>query len=356
MHSRSIGRAIGLCAIVAGAFFAALVAVNVASAWTSPSGSPPSGSGAISVSSGYVGIGTSSVDTNYILTLAGGGVKADVGSTANPAGYFSNSGSGAAISVGSGTIVASLSGGITLGGVNKTAWPSPGTGTVTSIAAGAGLSGGTITTSGTISLNVATSNTWTAAQTFNNATATFGQGVSFPGSGIWNSSGNVGIGTTTLGSYKLSVAGTSNFTGKMTVSTVDPVYSIDGTNYATYLPAITGEKEETAGLFTLACAKGGPDAGVCSTTIDFNALPRGSDLWLFGKATNLPANLSNMIVILTPSFNGKTWYKKNVAAGTVTVYGEQAGEVSYRLTAPRFDAAQWPNTAPASEVANFVIK
>ncbi len=74
-------------------------------------------------------------------------------------------------------------------------WPTGGTGTVTSVAAGTGLSGGTITTSGTISLNTANANTWTGAQTFNAAT-THTAAVTFPGSGIWNASGNVGIGTT----------------------------------------------------------------------------------------------------------------------------------------------------------------
>jgi len=42
-----------------------------------------------------------------------------------------------------------------------------GSGTVTSITAGSGLSGGTITTSGTVSLNLANVNTWTGKQTFN---------------------------------------------------------------------------------------------------------------------------------------------------------------------------------------------
>ena len=191
------------------------------------------------------------------------------------------------------------------------AWPSGGGGTVTSIAAGSGLSGGTITSSGTISLNLAANDTWTGTQTFN---------------------------------------GTTTVMGKLTVSTIDPVYAINGQNYATYNAAMTGEKEESAGTFNLLCA-----GGTCSTIVDFNALAQGSDLWLFGKATNLPSNLNNLIVILTPSFDGNVWYTKNVAKGTLTVYGSQAGEVSYRLTAPRFDASQWPNTAPAGETPNFTI-
>jgi hypothetical protein len=50
------------------------------------------------------------------------------------------------------------------------------------------------------------------------------------------------------------------------------------------------------------------------------------------------------------------WYKKNAATGTLTIYGDQAGEVSYRFTAPRFDANKWSNTAPAGEAASFTVK
>lgn len=45
----------------------------------------------------------------------------------------------------------------------KNTWPA---GSVTSITAGSGLSGGTITTSGTISLNTANANIWSGVQTF----------------------------------------------------------------------------------------------------------------------------------------------------------------------------------------------
>ena len=96
-------------------------------------------------------------------------------------------------------------------------------GTVTSIAAGTGLSGGTITTSGTISLNTANANIWSASQIFTagasssaesvfngaffgaTATSSFnssGQlslvpnGLSVGASQLVIASGNVGIGTT----------------------------------------------------------------------------------------------------------------------------------------------------------------
>jgi hypothetical protein len=254
------------------------------------------------------------------------------------------------------------SGGYCINGSNCiTSWPSGGGGGVTSVF---GRSGAVVAASGDYSVGQITGAAPLASPTFtgtvnaptfvgnlNASNVTSGQFAS----GNYSFPASVGIGTTSYG-YTLTVNGTGDFTGKLTVSTIDPVYAIGGVNYATYVPAMTGEKEESAGLLTLACAKGGGAPGVCSTTIDFNKLTQGSDVWLFGKATNMPNNLGDLIVMLTPSFDGKVWYKKDVAAGVLTVYGDQAGEVSSRFTAPRFDAAQWPNTAPAGETPNFTVQ
>ena len=74
----------------------------------------------------------------------------------------------------------------------------------------------------------------------------FATGMSGTGSTI---AGNVGIGTASP-AYTLDVHGTGEFTGKLTANTIDPLYTIGGTNYATYVPGMTGEKEETAGTVT----------------------------------------------------------------------------------------------------------
>jgi hypothetical protein len=98
-------------------------------------------------------------------------------------------------------------GGYCINGTNCiTAWPTAsggGSGTVTSVTAGTGLSGGTITTTGTVFLNLGSANTWTVPQTFS-------QGASFSG-GIWNSSGSVGIGTAAP-SEALDIVGTEGTT------------------------------------------------------------------------------------------------------------------------------------------------
>lgn len=94
------------------------VIVRQGFAWTDPSSIPPGGSGVLRASGGNIGIGAVTPDANYKITTAGGGIKAENGSATNPAGYFNNVGGGPAITAGSG--------GITLGGVNQTSWPSSG--------------------------------------------------------------------------------------------------------------------------------------------------------------------------------------------------------------------------------------
>ncbi len=142
---------------------------------------------------------------------------------------------------------------------------------------------------------------------------------------------------------------------KITAGTIDPIYTISGTNYATYVPGMTGQKEETAGTLTLARQSDGTYAA----PIDLGSATKGSDLWLFAQATDMkaPGAIDGLIVALTPGFDGRVWYTKDAAAETFTIHGTAAGEVSYSLTAPRFDAAQWTNLAPSQDAGakGFVI-
>jgi hypothetical protein len=148
-------------------------------------------------------------------------------------------------------------------------------------------------------------------------------------------------------------------TGKINVGTVDPIYTIDGKRYATYLPGMTGQKEETTG--NVECAA---DHGECTYAIDFKTLQKGSDLWLFGKATNIAKHFGDLTVLLTPAFDGKVWYEKDSsnlrlvvhayaskdqALSTLAGQANDSLEISYRLTAPRFDAAKWTNYADGTE-------
>jgi len=177
-----------------------------------------------------------------------------------------------------------------------------------------------------------------------------------------NPSGYITAGVTALTASTVTFGGG---TGKINAGTVDPIYTIGGVKYATYLPGMTGQKEETTGVATLRLrGQTQTDAEIYGYTIDFNNLEKGSDLWLFSKVTDLKNNFDKMTVLLTPAFDGRVWYEKDSKNLRLTIYAElldsrfyilnSSPEVSYRLTAPRFDAAQWPNTS-ADPSSGFII-
>ncbi len=178
---------------------------------------------------------------------------------------------------------------------------------------------------------------------------------------VVTSAGRVGIGTTSPGA-KLDIAGDLIIgvggAGKLTVGTVDPVFTIGGIQYATYMAGMIGVKEETVGLVSLQATGNELQAGgkEYKYVLDFKNAETGSDLWLFSKTSALHENFDRLVVLLTPSFPGDVWYTKNTENMKVTIYGEKGGEVSYRLTAPRFDWAQWTNYAEVIDgIYGFIL-
>jgi len=148
--------------------------------------------------------------------------------------------------------------------------------------------------------------------------------------------------------------------GKVYVGTIDPVYTINGKSYATYLSGMIGVKEETTGIIKIenSKCKNQNSVLICEYGIDFNNLEEDSDLWLFSKTTNLKDNFDKMVVLLTPAFDGKIWYDKDINEKHLTIFVIPNSEyvmsqveslpidnleISYRLTAPRFDYNQWSN-------------
>jgi hypothetical protein len=168
---------------------------------------------------------------------------------------------------------------------------------------------------------------------------------------IVRNDGNVGIGTEGPGA-KLHIDGCPTgsaclkLTGgdaKLDVGVVDPILTINGKNYATYLADFAGgTRIETSGTIEIENKK---------AEIDFENLKEGSDLWLFWQASN--KNIKDLVVLLTPSFEGKVWYEKN--GNKITIYGEKSGEVSYRFSAPRFDYQKWQNLAQDQNLPGLIV-
>ncbi|MEK7522481.1 MAG: hypothetical protein AAB569_02800, partial [Patescibacteria group bacterium] len=147
--------------------------------------------------------------------------------------------------------------------------------------------------------------------------------------------------------------GDATCTGKLDAGTIDPPYTINGKNYATFLPSMTGVKEETTGIITLNSKN--PSTNVYESIIDFSGQPEASDLWLFAKVTDLKKNIDQMTVLLTPSENTRSWYKIDKENLRLYIYSSRPTNISYRLTAPRFDSEQWGNRRADDARTGFVI-
>jgi len=94
--------------------------------------------------------------------------------------------------------------------------------------------------------------------------------------------------------------------------------------------------------------------GEFSGEINFAFADKGSDFWLFRSTTNFGEQWKNLSILLTPGFKGEVYYEKDVANNRILIAGSSdktSGdfEVSYRLTAPRFDYLEWPNVPKDAE-------
>ncbi len=124
---------------------------------------------------------------------------------------------------------------------------------------------------------------------------------------------------------------------KITANTIDPPYWINGTRYATYAPSMIGVNEEIAQSAQLT-ATGTPK--LYKYVIDFDNLTEGSPLWLYSRVIDLDANMSNLQVLVSSNHDARVFYKKDLARRQLIFFGTAPAEISYRLTAPRFDQAE----------------
>jgi hypothetical protein len=153
--------------------------------------------------------------------------------------------------------------------------------------------------------------------------------------------------TIRLGATASSTVLVGGGSGKITSGTLDPIYNIGGVKYATYIPGMTGIKEETAGVIKVDQKPEGKD--YYQAEIDFNNLEEGSDLWLFSKVTNLKKNIDKLTVLLTPASRAKVWYQVDPEKFKLYFFAEKPTTISYRLTAPRFDWEKWKNVPEDAE-------
>ncbi len=148
---------------------------------------------------------------------------------------------------------------------------------------------------------------------------------------------------------------------KLTVTTIDPLYEINGVKYATYVSDTIGLKIEHYGKVKL--VRNGK-SGLYEQTIDFKKAEEGSDLWLFWQTIDEGRNMEDVIVTLTPEFDGRVWYELRPKQKQIAIYGSSTSlgsrisqktlTVSYHIVAPRHDASNWPTKTDTSERATVL--
>ncbi len=210
---------------------------------------------------------------------------------------------------------------------------------------------------------------------------------------------SLAIGTSTAPSYRLDVSGSGRFTGsliasgginlnnqnitgvnKLTVTTIDPIYLIDGRKYATYVSDTIGLKMEVYGKARLVCndqflipsSKTNPNSqnhnnpkdglvirnskleigatDACGYVINFNEVATGSNLWLFWQTIKEGRDMQDIVVSLTPEgAPARVWYQLLPNNKQLVFYSDREAIISYHLTAPRHDSDSWTNTSESNE-------
>ena len=135
--------------------------------------------------------------------------------------------------------------------------------------------------------------------------------------------------------------------GTLQVTTIDPSYSIGGTDYETFAPSIEGVQDEVTGNGTL--TKSGSDYVY---TVNFSTLPQGSDLWVWYQTVDFGKDTVEAIATPYGQF-AEIYYTIN--ANTLTFHGNAPAQFSFRLTGQRYDWQKWPTrSADQSESATVL--
>jgi hypothetical protein len=169
-------------------------------------------------------------------------------------------------------------------------------------------------------------------------------------SGTSTLNGNLSFGgqaITTLNMNNNNISGVN----KLSVTTIDPLYSIGGRNYSTYAASIAGGvKEEYVGKGRIEMDR--PDRnGYYTYILNFSGIESGSDLWLWRNVVDFSPD--NVEVLATPI--GTPVPIAYEIGGNKIIFRAQLQttnhklptsiDFSYRLIGKRFDWTKWPTLA-----------
>lgn len=138
---------------------------------------------------------------------------------------------------------------------------------------------------------------------------------------------------------------------KITATTIDPLYNIKGINYSTFAPSIAGGvKEEYTGkigIYKPVAVK------EYEAVIDFDAVKEGSDLWLWRQVIDYSKD-SVDVAVAPYGRSAQVYYL--IDDNKLIFRSDRAVEISYRLTAKRFDWRDWPTLSHDQTTRGLEIK
>jgi len=299
-----------------------------ATAFTNPTGNPPTGNGALYYSGGNVGIGT----PTPIFPFQVVGIGAPAVTAANMLANTSF-----AISTGNSQWADEILFGRS-GGANNTFWQQSGkydaansqmvgyTYLINPIGGNVGIN----TTNPIRALTV--NGEFSIARSDNTAFINVSDLNGNGGGTLWlrglTSGGTVGTGIQVDLQGNLNIIGGYDITGvnKITVNTIDPIFKINNQQYATYAPDSVGQKVEIVGEGQLVNGE---------TKIDLASQPKDSDLWFFWQIVK-PGSI---IPFVSSQSDANLYAFMDNSQLVVRVQvGDPQAKFSYRLNAERIDA------------------
>ncbi|MFA6995588.1 MAG: hypothetical protein WC249_04290 [Patescibacteria group bacterium] len=138
---------------------------------------------------------------------------------------------------------------------------------------------------------------------------------------------------------------------KINATTIDPLYSLNDVNYATFVSSIAGGvKEEYVGKITINSRAVNNEY---EKVIDFSREPEGSDLWVWRQVVDY--NYENIEVLFSPYGQfARVYY---VIEGNKLIFrSDKPVTLAYRLVGRRFDWRKWPTKALDQTESGIKVK
>ena len=164
-------------------------------------------------------------------------------------------------------------------------------------------------------------------------------------------SGGTMTGPINMGAQNISNVNTLTVT-KLNATTIDPLYKINGVNYATFAPSIAGGvKEEYSGQAKISRYVAADREYEFS--LDFDKIEVGDDLWVWRRVVDFSRD--NVEVLVTPYGKFAQVYY-SLEDNKLIFHADRPVEISYRLTGKRYDWMNWPTKSLDQESAGVLIK